>query len=154
MQMAFDSGSRGKPTEAAAGVHLNSWFSDVESNNNSRAQSKRETTSIREYLGTGMTNNQAGFQGVLSGLQQAFKTVQNLKKKDRADCQVTLEIQSDCKLIINQLSGDVQCRSKNLKPLHTKTQSILSKFQNIANIDVSYHYVPRKENSKANGEST
>jgi ribonuclease HI len=154
--MNFDGASKGRLKEAAAGAHLNYQFimpPVVESSSQNKHESSK-TTSIQKYLGIGNTSNQAAFEGVVTGLQQAYEIVDSFKKSHSEGCEdyrVTLLIQGDSKLVMKQLRGECGCGSMKLKPLYSKAQKLLSDFKEIAAVDVQYEEVSRKENERAHG---
>jgi ribonuclease HI len=156
IQMNFDGASKGRLKEAAAGAHLNYQFimpPVVESSSQNKHESSK-TTSIQKYLGIGNTSNQAAFEGVVTGLQQAYEIVDSFKKSHSEGCEdyrVTLLIQGDSKLVMKQLRGECGCGSMKLKPLYSKAQKLLSDFKEIAAVDVQYEEVSRKENERAHG---
>ena len=85
------------------------------------------------YLGPDKTNNFAEYQGVIHALELAKQ------KKIKH-----LIVYSDSQLVINQLNGESQIKSRNLKPLFLKCREILKKISSY-----EFIYIPREENTGA-----
>ena len=80
------------------------------------------------------TNNQAEYQALVKGLE--------LLKKVHADA---VEIFGDSMLVINQLAGSYECRSKVLITYYKKSMQLLREFK-----DFRLEHVPRLHNEEAN----
>jgi len=80
------------------------------------------------------TNNQAEYQALIKGLE--------LLREVRADA---VEIFGDSMLVINQLAGSYECRSKVLITYHEKSMQLLKEFK-----DFRLEHVPRLHNEDAN----
>jgi len=104
--LQFDGGSRGNPGSAGAGAVI---FEAL----NGGVQ-LREVWAGFFYMGTGVTNNQAEYWGLIQGLA-GFRQMNLTRSKE-----VDLTIQGDSQLVIRQLQGEYATRNKNLKALNTK----------------------------------
>ena len=79
------------------------------------------------FLGNG-TNNESEYSAAILGLEDAFQ---------RGAKEVTLR--ADSELMIKQLKGVYRVKNERLKPLFTKLQSIISKFQRVELEHVKRH---------------
>lgn len=114
-----DGGARGNPGPAACGVVLQDKTGSV-----------LKKTGI--FLGT-KTNNQAEYQGLIHGLEEARKL--GAKK---VICFL------DSNLIVNQMQGNFKVKNKGLLPLFAKALKATNSFEFI-----SYKHIPREKNSQA-----
>jgi ribonuclease HI len=154
-QIRFDGGSRGNPGTGGAGAELQCAWS-VTAGEGDTTTSCEKKMHIRTYLGTKITNNQAEYQGAISGLQEVLKIVEECNNQYQIEnpsgCHVTMLVQGDSKLVINQLRGDYQCKSNNLKPLYAKAKTMVSDLGQLATLDVTFEHIYRRFNSIADGE--
>jgi ribonuclease HI len=151
IHMNFDGGSRGNPGVAGAGAEVIIRFLPFEKE---KAVIERKKIRIREYLGIHSTNNEAEYQGAVSGLIHALNEVRDfitLHSLTKDTCQVKLVVQGDSDLIIQQLTGTYNCNSPKLQPFHKKAKQIVSDLQKMASVDVTYEHVYRKYNTVADG---
>lgn len=116
-----DGGARGNPGPAA------SAFLAVENGKTVHEESKP--------IGKA-TNNVAEYTAVL----MAFKWLENDKIMNRK-----IQYFLDSKLIVNQLSGIFKVKDKKLIRFHTQIKSLEKSLTS----DVSYSYIPREKNEKA-----
>lgn len=116
-----DGGSRGNPGPSAAGF--------VVLNNRQEVISEGG-----EYLGI-TTNNQAEYQGVRLGLEEAEKL--GFKKVD---------FKLDSMLVVNQMKGFYKIKNRELWPIHERIRLLMTKFDR-----VTFTHVPRQFNQLADG---
>lgn len=114
-----DGASRGNPGNSAIGAIIYSPTGAV-------------ISKISQRIGIG-TNNEAEYQALIAGLQEAKK--QNINE---------IQIFLDSELIVKQIIGKYKVKSQKLSIMHTKVVSLLKQF-NKWNIK----HVPREQNSKA-----
>ncbi len=88
-----------------------------------------------KYLGV-TTNNVAEYTGALYGLRRALEL---------GATQVDLYM--DSKLVISQLSGDWKVKDADLKNLYLEILKL------VGDIDISYNWIPREQNSQADALS-
>lgn len=119
--MFSDGGARGNPGPGAAGAVIYSL------------DKKTELATVSEYLGDMVTNNQAEYQAVFLGLQQA----RELGAK-RVDCFL------DSELITNQLLLKYRVKNSDLQAWFTKTWNLTQGFSK-----VTFTHVPRADNKRA-----
>ena len=153
IHMTFDGGSRGNPGVAGAGAEVIIRFLPFEKK---ASIIERKKIRIREYLGINSTNNEAEYQGVVSGLIHALNAVRGfvtLHSLCEDTCQVEMVVQGDSDLIIQQLNGTYNCNSLKLQPFHKKAKHIVSDMKKIASVDVTFEHVYRKDNAVADGTS-
>lgn len=98
-----DGGSRGNPGPAGCG-----WV--IKHQNQTIADGKK-------FLGTS-TNNQAEYQALLYGLQDAQKL--NIQK---------IDVFMDSELVVKQISGEYRVKNPDLQPLYQKALSALASFE-------------------------
>ena len=116
-----DGGSRGNPGPSAAGyVILNNRQEVIDEGG--------------EYLGI-TTNNQAEYQGVRIGLEQAQKL--GYKKVD---------FKLDSMLVVNQMKGFYKIKNRELWPIHERIRLLMTNFDH-----VTFTHVPRRFNQLADG---
>lgn len=114
-----DGGSRGNPGPSALGYVILDMNDGI---------IKKES----EFLGT-TTNNQAEYQGLLSGLKDALS--HGIKE---------LEVYMDSELIIKQINGLYKIKNQDLLPIYKAVKEIAEKFDKI-----TFTHVPRAMNSIA-----
>jgi ribonuclease HI len=81
-----------------------------------------------------VTNNQAGYEALLRGLQYL--------KGAKA---ISVEIFGDSELVINQLNGQYECRNDILRNYYKECKEILKSFQLVI-----LQHIPRENNEEAN----
>ena len=119
MVLYTDGASRGNPGPAGAGAMI----------------ADKEGITLAEkavYLGE-TTNNQAEYQALLIGLEEAIKLAP-----------VRLIIRMDSELIVKQLNGEYRVRNRDLLPLHNRAREMIERLA-----DVRIVHVPREENVHA-----
>lgn len=115
-----DGGSRWNPWEAGIWVYITDmWWKEIE---------KRY-----KYLGI-KTNNQAEYTAVLLWIQRC---VELWAKK--------VMLYADSKLVVEQLSWRWKIKKQELQIIHKDITDIILK----SNIQVTYHWIPREENTEA-----
>ncbi|HSX23650.1 MAG TPA: reverse transcriptase-like protein [Candidatus Saccharimonadales bacterium] len=122
VKMFADGGSRGNPGPSASGYVLLDMDDKV-------------LTSHGEYLGI-TTNNQAEYQAVKFGLEDALK---------RGAREVAVYL--DSLLVVNQMNGVFKIRNRELWPIHVAIQELLQRFKK-----VTFAHVPRELNKLADAE--
>lgn len=121
-----DGGSRGNPGPAAIGVVFC----------NERSQCFKQYS---EYLGEGLTNNEAEYQAVIFALEK-FKALFGKKIAQTSE----IEIKSDSELLVNQLNGCYKILEEKLQPLFLKIWNLEIDFKK-----VKFSLIPREKNKEA-----
>lgn len=116
-----DGGSRGNPGPSAAGFIILNAQQEVIAEGG-------------EYLGI-TTNNQAEYQGVRIGLEEAEKL--GYKKVD---------FKVDSMLVVNQMKGTYKIKNRELWPIHERIRMLMTNFDR-----VTFTHVPRQFNQLADG---
>ena len=114
-----DGGSRGNPGPSAAAYVIVNSNQDV-------------VASGGEYIGI-TTNNQAEYQGVRLGLEEA----EALGYKN-------IEFRIDSMLVVNQLKGLYTIKNRELWPVNERIRSLIGSFEK-----VKFIHVPREQNQMA-----
>jgi ribonuclease HI len=144
----FDGGSRGNPGIAGAGAQ-------VAVTQQTPTSQKSEYIRIRKFLGSGITNNEAEYQALLAGLDQAVIQIKNLVKKyEGEECEATVRIRGDSDLVVQQIQDKYQVKSPNLQPLHRAVKKVINQLSSIVSLEMDYAHVYRSENSVADGKNT
>lgn len=122
VKLFADGGSRGNPGPSASGYVLFDM---------------NDTILVKKgiYLGI-TTNNQAEYQALKFGLEEAFRM--NTK---------TVHVYLDSLLVVNQMIGKFKVKNRDLWPIHTAIKEIAGRFEH-----VSYTHVPRALNKEADAE--
>jgi ribonuclease HI len=118
LQIYTDGGARGNPGPAGIGVVI--W-----DGNNLVGRYKK-------FIGQA-TNNQAEYQAVIFGLEQA-------KKIGASEVEVFL----DSELVVRQLNREYKVKDKDLAPLFIKVWNLSLGFKRI-----TFNYIPREKNREA-----
>ncbi len=121
-----DGGSRGNPGKAAIGV--------VFYNENGEIIKK-----FGEYLGDGLTNNEAEYRAVVF----AFKKLRESVGEGEL-VKTEVEIRSDSELLVNQMSGRYKIKNENIRMFVVNIQRLMEGFAK-----VSYTAIPREQNKLA-----
>lgn len=116
----IDGASRGNPGPAGIGVLV-------------RDENKSILKEVSEYLGDGITNNQAEYSALIRALEEC--------KELEAD---EVNIISDSQLLVRQMKGQYKVNSENLRGLYNKALDLESEFRR-----VTYRHVTRNENTEA-----
>lgn len=114
----FDGASRGNPGKAATGYVLNDTATNTVSNGTPLGKK---------------TNNEAEYHALIEGIETALTH----------DVE-SLTIYGDSKLIINQITGNWDCNSNDLKPLLADARELLAQLDSW-----TVEHVPRDENAGA-----
>lgn len=114
-----DGGSRGNPGPSACGYVLLNDAGEV-------------LVDKGVYLGI-TTNNQAEYQGLKNGLEEAFRMGAR---------EVTVRL--DSLLVVNQMKGIFKVKNRELWPIHESIKGLLGEFHK-----VSFTHVPRELNKLA-----
>ncbi len=84
------------------------------------------------YLGEA-TNNQAEYQALLIGLEEAVRLAPS-----------RLTVRMDSELIVKQLNGQYRVRNRDLLPFYTRAQKLLERLA-----EFSIVHIPREQNGRA-----
>ena len=122
IKLYADGGSRGNPGPSASGYVLMT-MEDVIIHKNG------------VYLGV-TTNNQAEYQALKLGMEEAIKLGSN-----------EVNVFMDSLLVINQLKGIYKIRNRDLWPIYESINSLSRKFRK-----VTFNHVPRELNKLADRE--
>lgn len=117
--LRFDGCSKGNPGLAGCGAAI---YHDND-----------EIWSGYMYVGDNSTNNHAEYTGLILGLQQALEM--NI---------VSLAVEGDSQLVINQMNKIYNCKSPNLFELYEKANELTKKFKII-----TFNHIYRKQNKRA-----
>jgi len=121
-----DGGSRGNPGKSAAGVVFC----------NEKGQTIKE---YAEYLGDGLTNNEAEYRAVIFALKK-FKSF--FSKEIAKNSEV--EVRSDSELIVKQLNAEYKVLNEKIQPLFLDVWNLKFDFNKI-----KFKQVPREKNKEA-----
>jgi len=121
-----DGGSRGNPGKAAIGV--------VFCNEKEQAIKK-----YGEYLGDGMTNNEAEYSAVIFALKK-FKALFGKSVAEISE----VEIRSDSELLVNQMSGKYKLSDEKIQKFFIEIWNLKIDFKN-----VKFKHIPREKNKEA-----
>ncbi len=119
LEVWFDGASRGNPGAAGAGVVI-------------KDDQGRIVREIYKYLGK-KTNNIAEYSGLYIGLLEASRLGAT-----------HLDIYSDSQLVISQMKGAWKVRNPKIGDAYAACRGLVHRFE-----QVSFHHVPRAENSRA-----
>lgn len=122
IKMFADGGSRGNPGPSASGYVLMDM--------NDRVLTERGV-----YLGI-TTNNQAEYQAVKFGLEDALKNGAR-----------EVDVYLDSLLVVNQMKGVFKVRNRDLWPIHVAINDIVKQLKK-----VTFTHVPREMNKLADAE--
>src|SRR4030043_924809 len=121
-----DGGSRGNPGPSAMGVVFCNEKGDC-------------FKKYSEYLGDGLTNNEAEYQAVVFALQK-FRALFGKKLAKSSD----VEIKSDSELMIKQLKGEYKVLEPNIQTLFLKVWNLRIDFKKI-----KFSLISREKNKEA-----
>lgn len=122
LKLYADGGSRGNPGPSAAGFALYTMRDEL-------------ITKRGEYLGV-TTNNQAEYQAVRTGLEEARQ------RKARV-----VHVYLDSLLVVNQMRGEFKVKNRELWGVHGAMKDLVSTFEKVI-----FTHVPRELNRVADGE--
>ena len=121
VKMWTDGGSRGNPGEAAIGIIIQS------------DQEGKPLYVEGRYLGSQISNNQAEYQALYYGLNQALQI---------GVSQIICHL--DSQLVVEQINGRYKVKDAGLKLWWDKIQQLRQKFDSVEVV-----YVPRAQNAQA-----
>ncbi|MFH1452559.1 MAG: ribonuclease HI family protein [Armatimonadota bacterium] len=121
-----DGGSRGNPGKAAIGV--------VFCNEKDQAIKK-----YGEYLGDGITNNEAEYSAVIFALKK-FKAVFGKKLAENSE----VEIRADSELAVKQLNGQYRLQDPKIQQFFIEIWNLKFDFKS-----VKFKHIPRERNKEA-----
>lgn len=120
----FDGASRGNPGDASTGYVLTGDMCDGD-----------DEIRDGEYLGSDITNNQAEYEALQSGLERAI---------EHGVTDIT--IYGDSQLIVKQVTGEYNCNNNVLQQKLNEVTTLLDQFDTW-----SIEQVPRNNNNAADG---
>ena len=121
-----DGGSRNNPGQAAIGVVFS----------NEKGDSIKEYS---EYLGDGITNNEAEYRAAIISLQKLKQFLgKELAKKSN------VELRSDSEFLVKQLKGEYKVEQPHIQQLFLELWNMLVELPNI-----KLRHVPRTKNVRA-----
>jgi ribonuclease HI len=121
-----DGGSRGNPGKAAIGVVFCNEKGEI-------------IKKFGEYLGDGLTNNEAEYQAVIFALKK-FKAVFG-----KAVAQVSeVEVRSDSELLVNQMNGKYKLENEKIQQFFIEIWNLKIDFAG-----VKFKAIPREKNKEA-----
>jgi ribonuclease HI len=121
-----DGGSRGNPGPSAVGFVFC----------NEKCQTFKEYS---EYLGDGITNNEAEYRGIILALKK-FKAVFGNKLAKNTE----IELRSDSELLINQLNGQYKILDEKIQPLFLEVWNLKIDFKKL-----KFKLISREKNQEA-----
>lgn len=121
-----DGGSRGNPGKAAIGVVFCNEMG-------------QEIKKFGEYLGDGLTNNEAEYQAVIFALKK-FKAVFGKKIAEVSE----VEIRSDSELLVNQMNGKYKIENEKIQKFFIEIWNSKIDFN-----EVKFKAIPREKNKEA-----
>jgi len=121
-----DGGSRGNPGKAAIGVVFCNEMGQV-------------INKYGEYLGDGLTNNDAEYQAVIFALKK-FKAVFGKKIAEVSE----VEIRSDSELLVNQMNGKYKLENEKIQKFFIEIWNLKIDFES-----VKFKAIPREKNREA-----
>jgi len=121
-----DGGSRGNPGKAAIGVVFY----------NEREQIIKK---YGEYLGDGLTNNEAEYRAVISALKK-FKALFGKPIAETSE----VEIRSDSELMVKQLNGEYKLSDPKIQQFFIEIWNLKTDFKLI-----KFKHIPREKNKEA-----
>jgi ribonuclease HI len=121
-----DGGSRGNPGQAAVGI----FFCN---------EKGQEIKNHSQYLGDGLTNNEAEYQAVVIALQK-FKALFGKKLAESTE----IEIRSDSELLVKQMKGEYKVMEPKIQELFLKVWNLKIDFKK-----VNFALIPREKNKEA-----
>jgi ribonuclease HI len=157
--ITFDGGSRGNPGISGAGTQIISTITTTTTTigpnqpHQITTTNHRRKTDIRHYLGNYFTNNQAEYQGLICGLEYVLQDLSTDYKVSSECPEVTMVVQGDSNLIIEQLNGNYDCKSPKLRPLYQKAKKLVRDITNHTSqrLKVTFEHVYRNNNKIADG---
>ncbi|MDO8530389.1 MAG: ribonuclease HI family protein [bacterium] len=127
-----DGGSRGNPGKAAIGVV---FCLPAQAGNEKEEVIKK----FGEYLGDGLTNNEAEYQAVIFALKK-FKAVFGKEAAKTNE----VEVRSDSELLVNQMSGRYKIENEKIQKFFIEIWNLKIDF-----LHVTFKAIPREQNKEA-----
>ena len=121
-----DGGSRGNPGKAGIGVVIC----------NEREQ---EIKKYGEYLGDGLTNNEAEYSAVIFTLKK-FKALFGKPLAETAD----IEIRADSEFLVKQMNAEYKIMDEKIQKLFIEVWNLKMDFKS-----VKFKHIPREKNREA-----
>ncbi|MDP3882680.1 MAG: ribonuclease HI family protein [Candidatus Staskawiczbacteria bacterium] len=121
-----DGGSRGNPGKAGIGVVICNEMG-------------QEVKKYGEYLGDGLTNNDAEYQAIIFALKK-FKAVFGKTLAKNTD----IEIKADSELVVKQLSGEYRLENPKIQHFFIEIWNLKFDFKS-----VKFKHIPREKNKEA-----
>ncbi len=121
-----DGGSRGNPGKAAIGVVFCNEMG-------------QEIKKFGEYLGDGLTNNDAEYQAVIFALKK-FKALFGKKIAEVSE----VEVRSDSELLVNQMNGKYKIENEKMQKFFIEIWNLVIDFR-----EVKFKAIPREKNKEA-----
>jgi ribonuclease HI len=156
--ITFDGGSRGNPGISGAGAQIISTITTTTTIGPNHPHKittshNRRKTDIRHYLGDFFTNNQAEYQGLICALEYVLQALSRDYNVISECPEVTMLVQGDSNLIIQQLKGNYDCKSAKLRPLYQRAKKLVRDITNHTSqkLKVTYEHVYRSSNKTADG---
>lgn len=110
--LTFDGGSQGNP-----GIGFGSYVLVRNIDNKKRTK--------RLKFGGLVTNNQAEYRALISGLEDLTKTIQKAK---RSPHEFSVEVRGDSQLILYQVAKKWKTKELDLQPLRDRVEELLEEF--------------------------
>jgi ribonuclease HI len=95
----------------------------------------------KRFLGVGVSNNQAEYEGLIAGLKYCLK--------EGIVCD-ELIIRGDSQIVIEQMKGTYQVRSERIRPLYDKAECLLDIMEEYVD-NIMFEHVSQSVNSRADG---
>lgn len=155
MTLHFDGGSKGNNGQlAGAGAKLvvNEIGPLGSGPQSQRVIEMRE--SLTKTANTNNTNNVAEYAGLIIGLKEVIVQMQSIRKRYNSKFRVKVHIFGDSKLVINQMKGQYQCKSENIKKSCEEAKRLVKQLKDDYGIDssessIEFEHVYRDQNRDA-----
>lgn len=121
-----DGGSRGNPGKAAIGVVICN-------------EKDQELKKYGEYLGDGLTNNDAEYSAIIFALKK-FKALFGKKLAEITD----IEVRADSELVVKQLNGEYRLENPKIQQFFIEIWNLKFDFKSI-----KFKHIPREKNREA-----
>ncbi len=121
-----DGGSRGNPGKAAIGVVICN-------------EMDQPIKKYSEYLGDGLTNNEAEYEAVIFALKK-FKANFGKPLAEVAD----IEVRADSELVVKQLTGQYKVEHERIQKFFMQIWNLKMDFASI-----KFKHIPREKNKEA-----
>ncbi len=121
-----DGGSRGNPGKAAIGIVFLNEKNEI-------------IKSFGEYLGDGLTNNEAEYTAVIVALKK-FKALFGSAMAKVSD----VEVRSDSELLVNQMNGKYKIENEKIKGFFMEIWNLKMDFKS-----VKFKAIKREQNKEA-----